>query len=84
MLDSTVNAQDLGYYATQDVLIWVMFDPGAAGSTPSGTLTVDVPATGDTFVIPIEANVITKPTVATSLVTRPLGEYVAPIRRARP
>ena len=78
VLDSTVNAQDLGYYATQDVLIWVMFDPGAAGSTASGTLTVNVPATGDTFVIPIEANVITKPTVATSLVLDRSGSMSLP------
>jgi hypothetical protein len=78
VLDATVNAQDLGYFGTQDVLIWVMFDPGAAGSTASGTLTVDVPATGDTFVIPIDANVIPKPTVATSLVLDRSGSMSLP------
>jgi hypothetical protein len=78
VLDSTVNAQEPGYYATQDVFVWVLFDPGAAGSTASGTLTVNVPATGDTFVIPIEANVIPKPTVATSLVLDRSGSMSLP------
>jgi hypothetical protein len=78
VLDTAVHAQDLGYFATQDVLIWVMFDPGAAGSTASGTLTVNVPATGDAFVVSIDANVIPKPTVATSLVLDSSGSMSLP------
>jgi Common central domain of tyrosinase len=78
ILDATVDGQDLGYYGTQDVFVWVMFDPGAAGTDASGTLTVNVPASGDTFDVPIEGNVISKPTVATSLVLDRSGSMASP------
>jgi hypothetical protein len=68
LLASSVPSPEPDTFEIHDVLVWVILMAGAAGSTASGTLQVDVPETGDTFTVPIEANVIAKPTVAASLV----------------
>ena len=60
------------------MLVWVIFTPGGLGSTPSGTLDVDVVETGDSFSVPIDANVIAKPTVAASLVLDRSGSMDLP------
>jgi len=78
LLASSVTSPEPDAFEAHDVLIWVIFTPGGLGSTPSGTLTVDVAETGDSFSIPIEANVIAKPTVAASLVLDRSGSMDLP------
>jgi len=68
LLASSVISPEPSAFEAHDVLVWVIFTPGGLGATPSGTLHVDVVETGDSYSIPIEANVIPKPTVAASLV----------------
>jgi hypothetical protein len=68
LLASSVTTPEPSAFESYDALVWVLFAPGPAFSTASGTLQVDVPETGDSFTVPIEANVIPKPTVAASLV----------------
>ena len=50
-------------FGDQDLLVWVLFTPGAAGSSASGTLTVTVSPTGDVFTIPITTTVVRNLTV---------------------
>lgn len=68
LLAPSVVSPEPNAFETHDVLVWVIFTPGGLGATPSGTLQVDIVETGDSFSVPIEANVIAKPTVAASLV----------------
>ncbi|MGW6503378.1 hypothetical protein [Nonomuraea angiospora] len=56
----------------------MLFNPGTVGSSASGTLEVSVTETGGTFSVPIEANVIAKPTVASSMVLDRSGSMGAP------
>jgi hypothetical protein len=65
---ASVQSPDLDAFGVEDVLVWVIFTPGVVGSSPTGSLQVTVPETGDTFKIPIEASVIARPTVASALV----------------
>ncbi|MEW1839399.1 hypothetical protein AB0392_15725 [Nonomuraea angiospora] len=58
--------------------MWVLFNPGTVGSSASGTLEVSVTETGGTFSVPIEANVIAKPTVASSMGLDRSGSMGAP------
>jgi len=53
---------------TREVRIWVSYKAGAAGTTASGTVTLSCPQTGGQWVVPITANAIAKPTVASMLV----------------
>lgn len=78
LLAPFVTTPEPSAFQTYDALVWVLFAPGAAGSTASGTLQVDVPATGDSFTVPIEANVIPKPTFAASLVLDRSGSMDLP------
>jgi hypothetical protein len=78
LLAPSVTTPEPSAFQTYDALVWVLFAPGAAGSTASGTLQVDVPETGDSFTVPIEANVIPKPTVAASLVLDRSGSMDLP------
>jgi hypothetical protein len=80
---STVTSPGPDAYETHDVLVWVLYVAGPAGSTASGTLDVTVDPLGDafpgaTFTVPIEANAIAKPTVAGSLVLDSSGSMDAP------
>jgi Common central domain of tyrosinase/von Willebrand factor type A domain len=75
---ASVQSPDVDAFAIKDVLVWVIFTPGAVGSTPSGSLQVSVPETGDIFTIPIEASVIARPTVASSLVLDRSGSMDSP------
>jgi hypothetical protein len=68
LLSATVTSPEPDGFEANDLLVWVLYSPGAAGSTDSGTLTVTVPETGDTFVVTINATVIANPDVGTSLV----------------
>ena len=61
LLASSVSSPAPNAFETHDVLVWVIFTPGGLGSTPSGTLDVDVVETGDSFSVPIDANVIASP-----------------------
>jgi hypothetical protein len=73
-----VSSPEPDAFEANDVLVWVLFTPGPAGSAASGTLTVTVPQTGDTFTVPIEATVVPKPTVAASLVLDRSGSMDSP------
>ncbi|MGH9189943.1 MAG: tyrosinase family protein [Acidimicrobiales bacterium] len=64
---SVTTADPEGFEVT-DLLVWVLYAPGGDGTADSGTLTVEVPETGDVFVIDVEATVVANPTVASSLV----------------
>ena len=52
----------------REVRIWVSYRAGAANTMASGSVTVSCPQTGGQWVIPISANAIAKPTVASMLV----------------
>jgi hypothetical protein len=72
LMATLVSSPEPDGFEARDLLVWVLYTAGAALSTASGTLTVTVPATAtlpqQVYTVPIEANVITKPTVAASLV----------------
>lgn len=53
---------------TRELRIWVSYRAGAANTMASGSVTVSCPQTGGQWVIPISANAIAKPTVASMLV----------------
>lgn len=78
LLASSVSTPEPSAFEAYDLLVWVLIAAGAPNSTASGTLQVDVPETGDSFTVPIEANVIAKPTVATSLVLDRSGSMADP------
>lgn len=78
LLSASVTSPPPDGFEANDVLVWVLFAAGNAPDTASGTLTVNVPETGDAFVVPIEANVIAKPTVASSLVLDSSGSMSLP------
>lgn len=75
---ASVQSPDVDAFALEDVLVWVIFTPGAVGSSPTGSLQVSVAETGDIFTIPIEASVIARPTVASSLVLDRSGSMDLP------
>ena len=54
--------------ATREVRLWVSYRAGAAGTMASGSVTVTCPQTGGSWVIPIAANAVPKPSVASILV----------------
>ena len=78
VLSSSVTSSEPDSFGTTDLLIWVLFTPGAAGSSASGTLTVTVAATGDVFTVPVSATVVPNPTVGTSLVLDRSGSMSLP------
>lgn len=78
LLAASVPSPEPDGFETHDLLVWVLFSAGAVGSNPSATLTVNETETGSTFVVPIESTVITKPTVATSLVLDRSGSMDLP------
>ncbi|SAL53901.1 M14 family zinc carboxypeptidase [Caballeronia humi] len=53
---------------TREVRLWVSYKAGAAGTSAAGSVTVSCPQTGAQWVIPITANAIPKPNVASMLV----------------
>lgn len=67
LLAPSVASPEPDGFEERDLLVWVLFAAGAVGSTPSATLTVDVPGLLN-VAVPVEATVIDKPAVATSLV----------------
>jgi Common central domain of tyrosinase/von Willebrand factor type A domain len=77
LLTASVTAPDPGAFGEQDLLVWVLFTPGAAGSVGSGTLTATA-STGDVFSIPITATVVPNPSVGTSLVLDRSGSMSEP------
>lgn len=72
LLSASVPSPEPDGFETHDLLVWVLYTAGPANSQASGTLTVTIPATAtlpkQVYTVPIEANAITKPTVAASLV----------------
>jgi Common central domain of tyrosinase/von Willebrand factor type A domain len=73
----TVISPEPDGFEVKDLLVWVLFAAGAVGSTPSATLTVDIPGVLN-VVVPIESTVIDKPTVASSLVLDRSGSMDLP------
>lgn len=78
LLAPSVTSPPVEGFETVDLLVWVLFDPGAAPDTASGQVTVEVPETGDTFIVDIQANVVANPTVASSLVLDRSGSMDLP------
>jgi len=64
LLATPIVSPDPDGFEEQDLLVWVLYTPGAAGTSDSGTLSVTVAPTGDAFTIPITATVVPNPTVA--------------------
>ena len=77
LLAPTVASPEPDGFEERDLLVWVLFSAGGVGSTPSATLTVDLPGLAN-FVVPIESTVIDKPTVAASLVLDRSGSMDLP------
>lgn len=78
LLSSAVSSPPVEGFETADLLVWVLFDPGAAPDTATGQVTIEVPETGDTFVIDIQANVVPTLTVGSSLVLDRSGSMDLP------
>ena len=78
LLSPSVTSPAVEGFENVDVLIWVLFEPGSAPDTANGQVTIDVPETGDTFVVDIQANVVANPTVASSLVLDRSGSMDLP------
>jgi hypothetical protein len=72
LLAASVQSPEPDGFETHDLLVWVLYTAGAPQSVASGNLDVTVPATAtlpeQVYSVPIEANAVTKPTVAASLV----------------
>ena len=62
----------------RDVRIWVSFKGQNVGDITTGSMTVNCPQTGQNFVIPIQANTIAQPTVASLLVLDKSGSMDYP------
>ena len=62
----------------RDVRIWVSFKGQNVGDITTGTMTVHCPQTGQNFIIPINANTIAQPTVASVLVLDKSGSMDDP------
>ena len=67
LLHASVTSTDPTGFEVHDLLVWVLFTTGAVSSAANGHLRATTD-TGQTFDVDIVANVIAKPTVATSLV----------------
>ena len=77
LLASSVTAPHTGSFAEQDLLVWVLFTPGAAGTVANGTLTATA-STGEVFTVAITATVVPNPSVGTSLVLDRSGSMSDP------
>lgn len=62
----------------RDVRIWVSFKGTNPGDVTTGTITIHFAETGQDFVIPIHANTIAQPTVASVLVLDKSGSMALP------
>ncbi|MHA6781864.1 tyrosinase family protein [Pseudonocardia saturnea] len=78
LLGTTVLSPEPAGFGTADLLIWVLYSPGAASSSDSGTLTVTIGETGDTLIVPIVTTVVDNPTVGSSLVLDTSGSMSLP------
>lgn len=78
VLSATVTSPEPDGFGVQDLLVWVLYTPGAAGTADTGTLTVTVSPTGDVFTVPITATVVPNPSVGTSLVLDTSGSMSLP------
>lgn len=77
LLSASVTSPHPDGFDEQDLLVWVLYSPGAAGTSATGTLTVTVTETGDVFTVPVTATVVPNPTVGTSLVFDTSGSMSA-------
>ncbi|MEU0880409.1 tyrosinase family protein [Lentzea sp. NPDC005914] len=68
ILGTPVISPEPAGFEIHDLLVWVLYTPGDAGTSDNGTLTVTIAETGDAFTVPVTATVVPNPTVATSLV----------------
>ena len=51
-----------------DAIVWISYQGTNDGDTASGSVTVECPQTGESWVVPISANTINRPTVGVALV----------------
>lgn len=77
LLEAHVTSPEPQGYEERDVLVWVRFTPGAAGTAAAGTVTLTA-STGDVFELEITATVVPNPTVGTSLVLDRSGSMSLP------
>ena len=77
LLGTSVSSPEPDAFEVKDLLVWVLFAAGAVGTSPSATLTVDIPGVLN-VVVPIESTVIDKTTVASSLVLDRSGSMDLP------
>jgi hypothetical protein len=78
LLAPSVTSPQPDGFEERDLLVWVLFSPGAAGSSAAGTLTVTIAETGDVLTVPVSATVVPNPTVGTSLVLDRSGSMDLP------
>lgn len=67
-----------GAPSAREARLWIAYQATAAGSVAAGTAVVRLSETGQTWTIPITANVIRKPTVASMLVLDQSGSMDGP------
>lgn len=78
VLSASVTSPEPDGFGVEDLLVWVLYTPGPAGTADTGTLTVTVSPTGDVFTVPITATVVPNPSVGTSLVLDTSGSMSLP------
>jgi hypothetical protein len=78
VLATPVSSPEPDGFEVKDLLVWVLYTPSAAGTSDTGTLTVNVAPTGDVFTVAITTSVVPNPTVGTSLVLDTSGSMSAP------
>ncbi|HSO70873.1 MAG TPA: tyrosinase family protein [Arachnia sp.] len=78
VLSASVASPETEGFGVTDLLVWVLYTPGTAGTADTGTLTVTVSPTGQEFTVPITATVVPNPSVGTSLVLDTSGSMSLP------
>jgi hypothetical protein len=78
VLSASVASSESEGFGVTDLLVWVLYTPGSAGTADTGTLTVTVSPTGHVFTVPITATVVPNPSVGTSLVLDTSGSMSLP------
>jgi hypothetical protein len=74
--DAAVSVPGSNTIGPRQLRLWVSYTGTNAGDTASGSVTVSCDETGDTWVIPITANTIARPTVAVVMVLDQSGSML--------
>ncbi len=51
-----------------DAIVWISYQGTTAGDSASGSVTIECPQTGESWIIPLSANTVNRPTVGVALV----------------